>query len=403
MGKPAQAPYVYQPPREVDWHAAISDTVTYYEALWYYWVGKGRYVNSTHFNGDRQAKVHVYSLALIMYLWDRPHYRSGTFGNDLRKNLRNTAIPGTGIPLSAFCYFKFTAYFFLVVVYPLVCFAAALHARKEYGVKVSSAYREQLLNPRDWFSFWRLNCALASYHALETGDDGYRFEDKWTFLTEGQELGVAVSPWLTCSGVVAKHRNEEGGLAYFSYRNAADGGDWIIQEHLKNAQSIGRLLPANAPLSTLRIVTGSTAGLHPSTAPLGTDVTALSCVFRAGRAGALTDHSSILFDVDMDTGMIKQGTTNAHWYQLGRSSVWASPWVSHHDMTAHPDTGTPITGECIPDIGQAKQLCVDAHQRLASRVPLVGWDVAITSAGMVLLEVCRHRWLWPALLFCHRC
>lgn len=42
----------------------------------------------------------------------------------------------------------------------------------------AQAYIEQLLCPQDWFSFWRLNCRLASYHALVTGSQGYRQEDK---------------------------------------------------------------------------------------------------------------------------------------------------------------------------------------------------------------------------------
>lgn len=42
----------------------------------------------------------------------------------------------------------------------------------------AQSYIEQLLCPQDWFSFWRLNCRLASYHALVTGSLGYRQEDK---------------------------------------------------------------------------------------------------------------------------------------------------------------------------------------------------------------------------------
>lgn len=44
-------------------------------------------------------------------------------------------------------------------------------------------------------------------------------------------------------------------------------------------------------------------------------ITALSCVWRAGRAGALTDHSSVLFDIGSD-GVFKKATTNAHWYKV---------------------------------------------------------------------------------------
>lgn len=45
----------------------------------------------------------------------------------------------------------------------------------------AQSYTEQLLCPQDWFSFWRLNCRLASYHAFITRSEGYRQEDKVRF------------------------------------------------------------------------------------------------------------------------------------------------------------------------------------------------------------------------------
>jgi hypothetical protein len=54
-------------------------------------------------------------------------------------------------------------------------------------------------------------------------------------------------------------------------------------------------------------------------------------------AGASTDHSSILFDVDAATGTIRKGTTNAHWYKLGPKHIIDCPWLSTHDTTHHPD------------------------------------------------------------------
>ena len=47
-----------------------------------------------------EARLQIYSLCLHLRLWSSPHYRSGTFANDMRKNLRNVALPGTGVPLS---------------------------------------------------------------------------------------------------------------------------------------------------------------------------------------------------------------------------------------------------------------------------------------------------------------
>ena len=61
------------------------------------------------------------------------------------------------------------------VAHPLICFLDSVYAANRPWAQ---AYIEQLLCPQDWFSFWRLNCRLASYHALVTGCDGYRQEDK---------------------------------------------------------------------------------------------------------------------------------------------------------------------------------------------------------------------------------
>lgn len=46
-----------------------------------------------------------------------------------------------------------------------------------------------------------------------------------------------------------------------------------------------------------------------------------------------------------------------------------------------------ITGEVIPDIQGKLALVADAHFKLLPDVPLVGWDVALTSKGVYLLEV----------------
>ena len=59
-------------------------------------------------------------------------------------------------------------------------------------------------------------------------------------------------------------------------------------------------------------------------------------------AGASTDHSSILFDVDAATGTIRKGTTNAHWYKLGPKHMLDCPWLSTHNTTHHPDNNKQV-------------------------------------------------------------
>jgi hypothetical protein len=60
--------------------------------------------------------------------------------------------------------------------------------------------------------------------------------------------------------------------------------------------------------------------------------------------------------------------------------------VSHHDITHHPDSETLIAGRVIDNIDAARQICIDAHQKLAPNVPFIGWDVAMTTKGRFLLE-----------------
>ncbi|CAM9327127.1 unnamed protein product, partial [Phaeothamnion confervicola] len=384
--------------RSRGWTSAVADTVNFYRCMFYFLVypglgsRRGAFESCPFFPDRRQARVQCYSLALIFYLWSKPHYRNASYQEDMVKNLRNVAVPGTGLPLSVVSHFRIVALLFVLFVNPILCLAAALNGLRRFKRPWADAYCEQLLCPQDWFSFWRLNCRLASYHALETGSPGYAQEDKWTFLVDGMKKGVPVSPVLDTPALVVKDKNEEGGLGIFFYKNALHGGDWILQERLYNDAFVSSLLPSNAPLSTMRVITASRWWLERQAgradADIGADcVAALSSVFRAGRAGASTDHSSILFDVDAATGAIRRGTTNAHWYRLGPAAMAGCPWTSTHDAEVHPDCDTRLTGAVIPDMAGILKTVREAHRTMLPDVPLVGWDVAMTTRGICLLEV----------------
>ena len=99
----------------------------------------------------------------------------------------------------------------------------------------------------------------------------------------------------------------------------------------------------------MRVITTSTSFLRDEKEIDDiTSIKAVSAVLRLGRSGALTDHSSVLFDVGVPSefslindntksvkdqkpykktgngsekplvlGQIQRGMTNAHWYKLG--------------------------------------------------------------------------------------
>eukprot|EP00040_Diaphanoeca_grandis_P035250 m.221170 g.221170 ORF g.221170 m.221170 type:complete len:520 (-) comp33339_c0_seq1:324-1883(-) len=370
---------------------AINSLLQFWRVLYYFIVQDGSFEECPYFKDSLHTQCHLYSLSLIFYLWDRPHYRNGTFQDDMNKNLRDVAIPGTGLPLSFVSATKIGTYIFIVCVYPLIALVAAINRGRTNVDKVSAVFTEQLLAPQDWFSYWRLNCRLATLHASLTGEKDYELEDKWKFLTVAEERNVAVTPYMKVAGLVCKHRNEEGGLGYECFDNASVGGDWIIQRKLNNGPFLNAMLPDNAPLSTFRIISASRGGLKSDTPDADNvtmdDVQALSCVWRAGRAKAKTDHSAVLFNVDPQSGLIKKGTTNVHWYQRGLSKIFSTPWTSEQNVTHHPDCNVEITGVEIPKMKEMMDFVRDAHLRLIPHVPLCGWDVALTeNDGMLLLE-----------------
>lgn len=385
-------------------------TMTYYRGFLHYWCGAGRHSSyglqptfrplhpSPSDTADERlfkqhARIHLYTLAANFYLYHRPHYRKGSYRDDLVDNLRNVAIPGTGYPLSLVAANRWIALGFLATAYPTVSLAAAVHQwiSTKGATSISAEYARRLLAPNDWFSYWRLNCIVVGLHAvLNDMPEDYHMENKWTFLEQGAKRGVPVSPFLSTPGIVVKHRNEEGGLGIYFYKNATAGGDWIIQERIENSPWVNTMLPPNAPLSTFRVITCSRASIDMAAPPTKSQITALSCVFRAGRAGAATDHDSILFDVDVATGEIRGGTTNAHWYRLGPRAVLTCPWRSHHDYRRHPDGDIIVTGKQVPDIRGMLELVENAHLDLCPRVPLAGWDVVFSadeSLPICLLEV----------------
>ena len=159
-----------------------------------------------------------------------------------------------------------------------------------------------------------------------------------------------------------------------------------------NSDFVSSLLPQNPPLSTFRVITQSRASIHLDRQAQLEDIKALSCVFRAGRKNAKTDHDSILFDVNTETGMIGGGTTNAHWYKLGVKHFGRGKWRSFHgEYSSHPDgENIQVTGKVVPDIQKLLHLVEESHLKMCPDVPLCGWDVVLSSSPSVpvcLLEV----------------
>jgi hypothetical protein len=67
---------------------------------------------------------------------------------------------------------------------------------------------------------------------------------------------------------------------------------------------------------------------------------------------------------------------------LGLARRRARPFVP---VEEHPDSGHPIEGTAVPFWNEALDLAIDAHREFRDMAS-VGWDVAITESGPVLVE-----------------
>ena len=191
---------------------SLQHLIDYYRAL-YYFLNGGSLRYCPYFKDNIQPQCHIYSLALIFTIWNRPHYRNGTFQQDMINNLCDVAVPGTGLPLHLFAYSKIFTYWLIFIGYPIIACISAIYQCKTSFIVFCETFSKQLTEPQDWFSFWRLNCRLATYHAYWSDHkQDYDLEDKWTFLQEADKQNVAVTPYMKLKGIVCKHRNMEGGL-----------------------------------------------------------------------------------------------------------------------------------------------------------------------------------------------
>jgi glutathione synthase/RimK-type ligase-like ATP-grasp enzyme len=123
------------------------------------------------------------------------------------------------------------------------------------------------------------------------------------------------------------------------------------------------------------IFNGSVNTLRVLTYKKNEEITIPSVILRVGRIP--TQHvdniakGGICIDIDNDTGMLGKGYT---FYDYG-----------HHEYTSHPDTNHEFFGEKIPFFQEAKDLAVAAHRCFPGFV-IVGWDIALTETGPVLIE-----------------
>jgi hypothetical protein len=138
----------------------------------------------------------------------------------------------------------------------------------------------------------------------------------------------------------------------------------LVQPLLSNHATIARLAPS--ALSTIRVMTIAARGEAP---------TFLAGVLRMGTGRATADNfalGGIAAPIDAETG------------ELGDARGLDANGLPHLHRV-HPDTGVAIAGTHVPFWRESIELALHAHAVLGD-LPVVGWDVAVTPDGPVLVE-----------------
>jgi len=203
--------------------------------------------------------------------------------------------------------------------------------------------RQTELPKRDLFSKQANNIkGIGAARWIWQGEDRYRDED--AVMVTGSEL-----------------------IAQLQERSRS--APYILQVRLANHPLIARIAPDT--LCTVRVVTHRGVGAEPEH---------LASTFRMAGGSFPADNFSqrgLASRVDQATG-----------------ELWPAVFKELHDTavehTNHPVFGSPIAGFRLPDWEKVIELGLRAH-RVFYDFPSVGWDVAVTPEGPVLIEG-NHNW-----------
>lgn len=155
----------------------------------------------------------------------------------------------------------------------------------------------------------------------------------------------------------------------FAIERLNGGRGWLFQPAITPHPSLAEIMSPGA-LGTVRATTYTDA--------LGTHI--VCPVLRIPARNNIVDNFSsgqkgnLIAAVDVDSGRL-------HRAQFSRSTTW--PDIAQTDH--HPDTGGRIVDRQLPFWAEAKELVIRA-QRCTARPPTIGWDIAITASGPLIVE-----------------
>lgn len=187
------------------------------------------------------------------------------------------------------------------------------------------------------------------------------------FKPAGRSKGEGIVK-LSHDSAAGAWRTQDGGhvdagtVADWARRQVGDE-DWLVQPFMRNSPSWARFTTGG--LATCRVVTGR---LAPDGEPF-----LLGAFARFPLDHAVVDN--------LAAGGVGAGV-DLHDGRMGAGTIWEGE-TGHCDC--HPRTGAKITGELLPGWAEIAALALRTH-RAAGEWPSMGWDIACTERGVMLIE-----------------
>jgi hypothetical protein len=139
----------------------------------------------------------------------------------------------------------------------------------------------------------------------------------------------------------------------------------IVQERLVNHPALDAL--NNSALSTVRVVTFLDEAGEPEVVGA-----AMRMAMGSNKVVDNMHSGGVVAAADLNNGTLGPASNLGANARLG--------WIERH-----PDSGAPITGSRVPMWPEVREFAVRCHRAFADRV-LIGWDIAVTADGPVLVE-----------------
>jgi len=174
----------------------------------------------------------------------------------------------------------------------------------------------------------------------------------------------------TTDKIIVKPNNGGGGvgvkiLKYHNYENIVKKmkKDYLVEEYIEQHSFLNKIFDGS--VNSIRILT----------IKKDDDFVILKAILRTGRKTTKSvdnfSQGGLSINIDIETGILKKGKTH----------------FKHGDIEyeKHPDTDFKFYQKKLPFYNELKKLAISAH-KCFPMFNMVGWDIAITEKGPIIIE-----------------